>query len=311
MRRFALPVGGLLILVCFLGSTAAAFDAHYREEIERWRAKREANLKADDGWLTVSGLYWLCPGQTRIGSDPASDILLPARTPGSVGTIELDQGRASFHSSAGVAITRNGIPFQGGPIESDADEHPDTLAIGDVKLILLKRGDRFAVRLKDNQNPCRADFTGLSWYPVREEWRIQAQFVAFPSATTLKMETIIGETEATESPGYATFERGGKFYRLQAAREKDGSLWFVFRDRTSGRTTHGGARQLHADPPREGLIELDFNRAVNLPCAYTPYATCPLAPRENRLDLAIEAGERKYEPARRDRSRGESGRTSS
>jgi uncharacterized protein (DUF1684 family) len=311
MARVVFTVVGLLVLVSRLGCTAAAAEGRYREEIERWREKREADLKADDGWLSVSGLYWICPGQTRIGSDPANDILLPARTPGSVGAIELAEGKASFRPSASVTITRNSIPFHGGPIESDADEHPDTLAIGDVKLILLKRGDRFAVRVKDNQSPCRAEFAGLSWYPVREEWRIQAQFIAFPSATKLKMETIIGETEATESPGYATFERGGKFYRLQAAREKDGSLWFVFRDRTSGRTTHGGARQLHAAPPRGGLIELDFNKAVNLPCAYTPYATCPLAPRENRLDLAIEAGERKYEPARRDRSARESGRPSS
>ena len=101
-----------------------------------------------------------------------------------------------------------------------------------------------------------------------------------------------------DSPGYVTFERDGKTYRLEAAGQKNGTLWFVFRDGTSGRTTHGGARQLYADPPKEGSVVLDFNKAVNLPCAYIPYATCPLAPPQNRLSLAIEAGELKYEPAR-------------
>ena len=258
----------------------------------------------------MSGLFWLRPGETRIGSDPASDLLLPARAPGSVGTLNLAEGKAVFHAAAGVTVMRNGVLFESGPINSDADDHPDTLAVGDVKLILLKRGDRFALRTKDNQSPIRAGFAGLRWYPVREEWRIQAQFAPYPTPTKLNMDTIVGETETTESPGSVTFDHGGKVYRLQAAGQKNGSLWFVFRDGTSGRTTHGGARQLYADPPREGVVVLDFNKAVNLPCAYIPYATCPLAPPQNRLSLAIEAGELKYEPARPDRSAGESGRPS-
>ena len=167
-----------------------------------------------------------------------------------------------------------------------------------MKLILLKRGDRLAIRLKDNQSPIRASFAGLRWFPVREDWRIQAKFVPYPTATKLVMDTIVGGTEELESPGYVTFERDGKDYTLQAAAEKNGSLWFVFRDATSGRTTAGGARQLYADAPKGDHVVLDFNKAVNLPCSYIPYATCPLAPPQNRLRLAIEAGERKYEPAR-------------
>ncbi len=130
---------------------------------------------------------------------------------------------------------------------------------------------------------------------MKEEWRIPAKFVAYPTPTKLTFDTIVGEREILDSPGYVTFERDGKTYRLQAAREKDGTLWFVFRDATSGRTTHGGARQLTADPPRGDEVILDFNKAINLPCAYIPYATCPLAPPQNRLKLAIEAGEMKYE----------------
>jgi uncharacterized protein (DUF1684 family) len=168
----------------------------------------------------------------------------------------------------------------------------------DVKLILLKRGSRYAVRTKDNQSSLRTSFAGLRWYPPRREWRINATFVPHAAPTKLKLDTIIGETEAIDSPGYVTFDRGGKTYRLDAAGQKNGTLWFVFRDGTSGRTTHGGARQLYANPPQAGSVVLDFNKAVNLPCAYIPYATCPLAPPRNRLSLAIEAGELKYEPVR-------------
>ena len=126
--------------------------------------------------------------------------------------------------------------------------------------------------------------------------------------TKLKMDNIVGESETLDSPGYVTFELAGKTYRLQAAAQRNGSLWFVFRDGTSGRTTHGGARQLYADPPQGSSVVLDFNKAVNLPCAYIPYATCPLAPPQNRLKLAIEAGELKYEAAQADHSASESAR---
>jgi uncharacterized protein (DUF1684 family) len=210
-------------------------------------------------------------------------------------TLDASTGRSSFRAAPGVAVTSNGRPFEPGEIHSDADESPDTLAIGDVRLILLKRGERKALRIKDNKSPIRARFAGLRWYPVNEEWRIPAKFVAYPTPAKLTFDTIVGERETLESPGYVTFERKGKTYRLQAARVKGGALWLVFRDATSGRTTHGGARQLTVDPPRGDEVVLDFNKAVNLPCAYIPYATCPLAPPQNRLGLAIEAGEKTYE----------------
>ncbi len=310
MRLIAAASASLMILIAAQGSIASGGDERYRDEVERWRQKRDADLKADDGWLTVSGLHWLRPGETTIGSDPSNDLLLPARLPGFVGTLSLTAGKVEFQAAPSVSVTRNRAPFDHGRIHSDAEEHPDTLAVGDVKLILLKRGERLAVRTKDNQSPLRAAFAGLRWYPVRDEWRIQARFVAAPAATKLKMDTIVGETEEMESPGDVTFERSGKTYRLQAAGQKDGRLWFVFRDGTSGRTTHGGARQLYADSPRDGVVTLDFNKATNFPCAYIPYATCPLAPSRNRLSLAIEAGELKYEADRTDRPAGETGRSS-
>jgi uncharacterized protein (DUF1684 family) len=308
MLRVLSALSMLLLCPLSLAASGPLDDAEYLEEIETWRQKRLADLKAEDGWLSVIGLYWLQNGETRLGSDPGNDLLLPERLPGLLGTLYSFDGKVEFRPAAGIKVTRNGKPFSGGRIYSDADENPDTLAFGDVKLILLKRGARYAVRTKDNQSPLRASFARLRWYPPRTDWRISAAFVPHAVPTKLKLDTIIGETEAVDSPGYATFERDGKTYRLDAAAQKNGTLWFVFRDGTSGRTTHGGARQLYANPPQAGVVVLDFNKAVNLPCAYIPYATCPLAPPQNRLSLAIEAGELKYEPVRSDQTQGDSAR---
>jgi uncharacterized protein (DUF1684 family) len=301
MLRDALPCLVVVVFLAFLGAAPGSSGENYEREITTWRRQREVDLKADDGWLTVSGLFWLRPGEARIGSDPSNDVLLPPHAPESVGTITVSDGRARFRAAPGVAITRNGAAFESGELRPDADADPDILAIGDVKLILLKRGSRLALRLKDNRSPLRTSFAGLRWFPVNESWRITAEFVAFPEPKRLVMDTVIGETEVLESPGYVTFERDGKSYRLQAARLKDGRFWFVFRDGTSGKTTYGGARQLYADPPRDGRVSLDFNKAYNLPCSYNPYSTCPLAPPQNRLGLPIDAGELKYEPQVADR----------
>jgi uncharacterized protein len=300
MHRDAATLTLLGIIAASLCAAAASVGSGetFQQYMDRWRRQREADLKADDGWLTVCGLSWLRPGETRIGSDPGNDVLLPAHAPAFVGMLTLKADRVSFRAATGVVVTRNGQPFESGEVRSDADEHPDILAVGDVKILLLRRGHRQALRIKDNRSPIRAGFAGLRWYPASEQWQITAKFVAYPTPVKLTMDTIVGEQDIVDSPGYVTFDREGKSYRLQAARAKGGALWFVFRDGTSGRTTAGGARQLTADPARGDEVTLDFNKAVNLPCAYIPYATCPLAPPQNRLSLAIEAGEKTYEPAK-------------
>jgi uncharacterized protein len=287
-----------ILAVVALATPAPAEDA-YRAEVERFREAREASLKADDGWLTVSGLAWVRPGETRIGGDPSADVLLPDGAPPSVGVLTLDGEKAAFRPERGVAVLRDGEPFAGGEIRSDAGGKADVLAVGRFRLILLKRGERFAIRVKDNKSEIREGFAGLRWFPVAEDWKVIAKFTPHPVPTRIAFDTIVGGRDVLESPGYATFERDGKAYRLDAASEPDGRLWFVFRDATSGRTTPVNARQLTADAPLGDTVILDFNKAVNLPCAYTPHATCPIAPPQNRLSLAITAGEQTYHPGKR------------
>lgn len=288
---------GLRLLTALAGlglSPLLAADQGYRAEVARWRAERAAKLKADDGWLTVVGLFWLKQGENRIGADPASEIALPrGAAPEHAGVITLSGERVRLTVASGVDASVNGKRTASAELRSDAAGKPDVVAIGRLRLLLLSRGGRYAIRLKDNDSVFRKEFTGLRWYPVEESWRIRAKFVAYPAPHKMVFDTPVGVKEEMESPGYATFTRGGQEYRLEAAREGDG-LFFVFRDGTSGKTTYGGARFLNTASPRNGTVVLDFNRAVNPPCAFTPYATCPLAPRQNRLTLEIPAGEMKY-----------------
>jgi uncharacterized protein len=158
---------------------------------------------------------------------------------------------------------------------------------------VIRRGDRTGIRVKDNDSPERKRFAGLSWYSVDPAWRIRAKFTAWDAPHTIAFTNTIGQKENEPSPGYVTFTKGGREYRLEPTLE-DGTLFFVFRDRTSGKTTYGASRFLYAEAAKDGIVYLDFNRAENPPCAFTAYATCPLPPAQNRLDLAVEAGEQKY-----------------
>jgi len=280
---------GIVAVFC-LGLSAADASMDYRQQIEQWRAQREKALAADDGWLTVAGLDWLKEGENRVGADPASEVALPPNSaPPRVATISFHAGQAVLHPAPGVALTLNGKPAT----QTTLHEDTDVLAINRLKFYLIRRGDRAGIRLKDNDSPQRKHFTGLSWYPVDPAWRIRAKFTAWDLPHSIAFTNTIGQKENEPSPGYVTFKKDGREYRLEPTLE-DGTLFFVLRDRTSGKTTYGASRFLYADPARDGIVYLDFNKAENPPCAFTAYATCPLPPPQNRLDLAIEAGEQIY-----------------
>ena len=294
LTRFLTTHRMVPVLLSLLGCAmvAATIDAPYRAQVEQWRQQREASLKADGGWLTVTGLFWLKDGDNSVGSDPSNDILLPDGSPARLGNLKLQSGHVNFTASGsgvtlkGQAVTQTEVR----PVGSDV------LVAGPLQLLVIKRGERLALRLKDNNSKARREFTHLSWYPVEEDWKIKAKFIPSPSATKIVFDTVIGEQETSDSPGYVEFERAGVIYRLQAAGEGR-RLFFVIRDQTSGKTTYAASRFLYADASQDGSVILDFNKAENPPCAFTAYATCPLPPPQNRLSLAITAGEQKYEGA--------------
>lgn len=282
----------LASLACFLsfGILAESIDADYRASVEQWRQEREAALKADGGWLTVTGLFWLKDGSNTVGSDAANDILLPDGSPARFGDLQVKGGRVLF-VSADASVRYNGKAVERTEVRPVGS---DVLSSGAIQLFVIRRGERLGLRLKDDNSRLRTSFTHLRWYPVQENWKITARFIPAPAAEKIVFDTIIGGQEESNSPGFVEFERDGKTYRLQAAAQGR-RLFFVLRDQTSGKQTYAASRFLYADAPKNGTVILDFNKAENPPCAFTPYATCPLPPPQNRLGIAVTAGEMKYE----------------
>jgi uncharacterized protein (DUF1684 family) len=270
----------------------------YEKSVQQFRAGREAKLTRDDGWLTVVALDWLKEGENRVGSNPSFEVPLPKSVPDRVGTIVVHAGVARFIPAPGVPVTYNNQPAREMNLKPDTTPDYDRLAVGRVKFFVIKRGDKLGVRVKDNDSAARKQFTGMRWYPIDPSWRIQAKFTPWDKPRMMNIDTMIGIQEQDESPGYVTFERNGKEYRLEAM--IDGKeLWFVMRDATSGKSTYAASRFLYSEMPKNGLkqagpVELDFNRAENPPCVYSDYATCPLPVPQNRLQLAITAGELMY-----------------
>jgi uncharacterized protein len=283
--RYATLDGGMTARAIFLLSMAVSLgadDASYVQQMTQWRAQREQSLKADDGWLTVAGLFWL--------SDGDNDIALPAH----IGVFHFHDGKTTFRPAPGAAVTVNGKPATTGELKADTDKDgPDVVAVNALTMYVIHRGDKYGIRLKDRNSEYRRNFTGLHWYPVRPEYRITAKFVAYPEPKNIPIANVLGQTEPTPSPGYLVFTWNGAEVHLNPV-QADKSLFIIFRDQTSGKTTYGAGRFLDTEMPKDGTVVLDFNQAYNPPCAFTPYATCPLPPPENRLPVAIEAGEMKY-----------------
>jgi uncharacterized protein (DUF1684 family) len=286
----------LLLAVWAAGSGLVVGDEAYRAEVRKWREDRESRLKADGGWLTVAGLFWLKDGESRFGSDPTSAVVLPAGAPARGGVFVFAGGRTTVKLEPGVRATVSGKPVTTTELKSDDKGPPDVLVMGPLTFQIIKRGERYGVRLKDNNSPARKAFTGLRWYDVREDYRITARFTSYPAPRPVKVPNILGQSEPMPSPGFAVFSWGGQEIRLEGVLEDPQAeeLFFIVRDQTSGKETYPAGRFLYADLPKQGKIVLDFNKAYNPPCAFTPFATCPLPPPQNWMSVRIEAGELDY-----------------
>jgi hypothetical protein len=269
----------------------------YHAEIERFRQAREAKLTSDTGWLTIAGLHFLTQPATTVGSDAANDIVLPAGTPARVGTFVMEKnGRVSVKLESGVSVSLlDGKSFAGGTIKSDGEGPPDRMVLGDVQIWVHQSGERPAIRIRDKNNPLRKTFTGMKWYPVNETYRVEGTFEPYDKPKTVQVPNLLGDIDTMTSPGTVSFSIGGKTFRMAAVSENDNELWFIFRDLTSGHETYPAARFLYTAKPVDGKVSLDFNKAENPPCAFNSYATCPLPPEENRLQVRVEAGERIYQ----------------
>jgi uncharacterized protein (DUF1684 family) len=279
--------------------TASAPDRAYLQEIQKWRESYEADLKQDNSWLALAGLFWLKDGENRFGSWSDNGIVLPAGSaPEAAGTFLFHEGKTTLTPGRGVPLMLNGEPVRSETlVKPDSSGNPDRVTLGRLSMIVIQRGERYGIRLWDNGNPARREFRGTQWFPVKESYRVSAQFHAYPEPKVIPILNILGDTEPNPSPGFATFEMDGKPCRLEPVLE-DNQLLFMFKDATSGKQTYPAGRFLYSDLPKDGKVVLDFNKAHNPPCAFTSYATCPLPPRQNHLPVAVEAGEQNHEHAR-------------
>lgn len=283
-------LGALLALL-------AEAPADYKAGVERWRSDREAELRAEDGWLSVAGLFWLKEGENACGSRGGSRVLLPKRAPEKAGSFVRRGREIRVRIEPGVAATLEGKPVTSALLRSDASGRPDVVRIGPLSMSVIERGGEIGVRLKDNESPRRKQWKGLSWFPVDESQRVAARFVPSPPGTTLEITNVLGQTQKLPSPGEAVFSMRGQELRLSPVLEEQGAkeLFFIFRDQTAAKETYGAGRFLYGELPKDGTVVLDFNKAYSPPCAFTPFATCPLPPKRNRLPVRIEAGE-KFSP---------------
>jgi hypothetical protein len=281
---------------CLIGAFAmhARDDAgDYQKQIKAWQQHREAGLRSPTGWLTLAGLFWLNQGKNTIGSGETSDFLLPKDAPTQVGVFEVSGREVKFRNLTGADVTVNGKPVTNPVIlqHDDDDEKCDKVEAGPVQFYVINRDKRLAVRVKDRKSETLKNFKGTEFFPINPDFRFEAKFTESPQK--IPVPNILGKTEMQESPGIVEFAYKGETYRLRPIFEGK-TLFFIFKDLTSKKETYQAGRMVNTPLPENGKVVLDFNRAYNPPCAFTPYATCPLPPKENVLPIRVEAGELRY-----------------
>ncbi len=289
-----------LIIPLFLIFTFSAcrprpdFDpAVYKKDMEEWKANRLQRLKSPEGWLNLAGLYWLREGVNTLGSDSAMDIVFPQGAPAAAGKIILKGDNLFYVPSRGIPVTIN--DKQAGDsvkLRTDASDKPTIMKAGSFAWFIIQRGDRYGIRLRNYKNVRITELTQIPSFPVSPEWRIPAEYVRFKRDSIFEVPTMIGGTEKYKCPGKLVFTIGSVKTELFPFSEGN-EFFIIFGDRTSGRETYPAGRFLYTPKPgRHDHVILDFNKAYNPPCAFSPYATCPLPPPQNRLKVAIMAGEK-------------------
>jgi uncharacterized protein (DUF1684 family) len=287
----------LLLLSLTFASVAPAATEHERE-IEAWRARRAANLTSESGWLTLVALHPLARGRTSFGSAPSNAFALPhPALPPHAGTFEANAKRVRFVAREGSGIAHNGKLVTTIDLATDLTGSATTLASGSLRFFVIDRDGKRYVRVRDVEHPARRKFAGLDYFPVSDEWSIQARFEPYAPVRRIPIVDILGEERPMAAPGALVFEKDGREWRLDAIEESPDSkeLFVMFADATSGRETYGAGRFMYVPKPVDGRVTLDFNKAYSPPCAFNDFATCPLPPPQNRLDLRVTAGELKYD----------------
>src|SRR5258706_792008 len=302
----ALTTGQPEMAVPLFASPAQPQAGDWEKEISSWRAQHAVELQKPDGWLALAVLQSLEHGDTRAGTAKETKIDLPSGGPAHLGVLRLESETITLNPPeggfpAGFLIDGKPVQMQKLHTDPDHDKNNPRLTIGTMNMYVIHRGERFALRIKDAKSAALTGFHGLKWYPPNQAYHVKARGIPYSPQKTFTIATLIGTSYPAQVPGSAEFTLKGKTYRLDPILEDPAGakMFFVLRDTTSSSTTYGACRVLYTGFPDNGLdkqgeLMLDFNRLENPPCAYTPYATCPLPPRQNRLRIPLPVGEQRY-----------------
>lgn len=296
----------IALLFVLLPQPAAPQETSWEKDLAAWRAQYVENLLKPDGWLSLTGLEWLQPGDNSLGSTPDNKIHLAAGSPAHLAILHLDGQTVTLIAPPGgfprdFLVAGASAKPQTLRVEPSNDKVSPHLTIGTLNMYVIRREERFALRIKDSRSPGIVGFHGLKLYPPDDSYRVTAGWIPYSPPKTITLATLVGTKYDQPVPGEAEFSLQGKTFRLEPVLEDPtvAKLFFILRDTTSTTTTYGACRFLYTGFPTNGLdkpgeLILDFNRLENPPCAYTPYSTCPLPPPGNRLPIALPVGEQRY-----------------
>ena len=296
----------LVLFAAISASVRAAADSAWQRDLLAWRTQHVAELTKPDGWLSLAGLEWLQPGDNSFGSAADNKIHLPASNAGHLGILRLEGETVTLLPPSGgfpKDLLLDGQPAVQGPLRAigNQDKLAQHFTIGTLNFYVIRRENRFALRIKDSHSAALTGFHGLKWFAPNPHYRVTAKWIPYTPAKTITLATLVGTSYQQPVPGAAEFSLDGKSYRLEPVLEDPAQtkLFFILRDTTSKTTTYGACRFLYTGFPTNGLekpgkLVLDFNHLENPPCAYTPFSTCPLPPPGNRLSIALPVGEKRY-----------------
>jgi uncharacterized protein len=286
-----IPVFAFL-LACNTATPVITDETAYMEEMENWQQQRLERLKSKNGWLSLAGLFWLEEGENSFGSDPSNNIQFPEKADAFCGTLLLESGKVRLRVSDGTGISVNDSLITNMELVDDQNKNTTRLQQGDLAWNIIKRGDLYGIRLRDHKHPRINELDHIPAYPIQSSYVVEATLLPFESPKTMTVATPVGGlTEEYQCPGTLNFRLNGEELTLHPFTSGSG-YFLVIADETTGLDTYGAGRFMYATPDSTGRIILDFNRAYNPPCAFSPFATCPMPPRENFLPAAIEAGEK-------------------
>ncbi len=266
----------------------------YHSEIEQWKIKRVNSLKSDNGWLNLAGLFWLEEGKNSFGSANTNNIVFPKGSiPANAGYFNLTNQVVTINAANGVQINVNEQLAKPNEIVFSKElAKPVSMSYGSMHWTIIKRENKIGIRLRDFSSPLVKSFTGTDRFPTDSNWKFDAVLQEPTTPSTIPIANVLGQIIQMKFLGKLVFTINGQTYTLDAV-EEEAQIFVIFGDLTNKKETYGAGRFLYVSKPdASGKTIVDFNKAFNPPCAFTPYATCPLPPKQNMLGLAITAGEK-------------------